>query len=231
MGLTRFSIAVPTDRLRSIRPEGIHAVTCSWVDRSAHHADRKPVSTTPPYETDDGRVAYDVVTFTDEVARTVQDGARDRVRFGRMEFPARSLDISVAEEVSWDELLETPPATWWLFECLTPLVIRSATFHGVSVTPGTFFGHLRRVWRLYSDVTIDIDFEEMGLIVDSHDLETVQTVIRGHPISGFLGSVAFRALAPTPDGSVVLSALARLAGLTGVGSRTTYGMGVVRPKL
>lgn len=228
MGLTRLTISVPTDRIRAIRPEGIHAVTCSWLDGDAHHADRKPFAATPAYQVADGRVSYEVVAFTDRAAIAVREGMSRPARFGRLEFPAGSLELTEVGRIDWSDLEASPQVPVWSFQCLTPLVIRSSTFQGVSVTPGTFFGHLRKLWRRHADRPIDVDFERAGLVVEGHDLEMVTAVLRGERVGGFLGPISFRALHGDRGTLRSLTALARLAEWTGVGARTTFGMGVVR---
>jgi CRISPR-associated endoribonuclease Cas6 len=91
--------------------------------------------------------------------------------------------------------------------------------------------HLVNIERIERYVEAD------GIIIDDYDLRTHRVQFAGHPQRGFLGTCTYQLRGPdepiTPDAPLPVRRqiflLAMLAFYTGIGYKTTMGMGQVRP--
>ena len=98
--------------------------------------------------------------------------------------------------------------------------------------PPLLFGQLATYWdALTNDQTHETirHFTAQHLVVAHYNLQTRMIRIKNHPQVGFEGHTTFQLLRhDQPDLTAHLHRLAQLAFYTGLGSRTTMGMGQIR---
>ena len=229
-GLVRFRVDLADVAPERVRPEGIHATVCRWLDAvDDHHLPRKPFSVTPVFREGDGRVAFEVGVFSAGAAeRMWERSRRGPVRFGPLSVPADRRRVSVVEARSWKDLCSAPPARSWTFEFLTPTTFRSGSLYQPFPLPGSVFGHLRKIWNVFGPGVAEVDFGSVGLAVAAMEGRVESIVLRGRSAAGFVGWVMFQAPSAGDDAARMLSAFAQLAAFSGVGARTTFGLGVTR---
>ena len=225
----RFRVHLDVVDLPFFRPEWIHARVARWLDDDEHHASRKPYAVTPLFRTDDGSAAFDVNVLTVPVARRFLERAtRGAARFGQVTVGARDRRVSVVEAVSWQGLASVDPQSTWTFEFLTPTTFRTQGRYQPLPVAGSVFGHLRQVWRRFSPIPIDVDVAAAGVTVVDLEGRVESVPLRSEVLRGFVGTVTYAAAADDPEILRGFTMLGRLAAFSGVGSRTTYGMGVTR---
>lgn len=109
---------------------------------------------------------------------------------------------------------------------------RSSGRNIVLPQPELVFGSLIARWNAYSDITIpDATAEELlaGLVVSGHNLGTRLIDFGTYRQIGFVGKCTFELKGkPSPDAVRALNALADFAFYSGVGAKTTMGMGQTR---
>ncbi len=89
------------------------------------------------------------------------------------------------------------------------------------------FGHLWRLWERWGPDAPAVDLRDDPVSVASFDGRSEAVSLRGRPVPGFVGRVAYEARAPDAI-RIALDRCARLAPLAAIGAHTTTGFGVVR---
>lgn len=251
----RYQIGLQIDDPDRVTSNGIHAVVTRWLDNDEsnprhrnnskrvprpvtaerpesgpdHHDTDKPYSVTPLFSTPEATHVFEVGILVEEITeRLLLGAARGAVRFGNLSVGAAQRSVSLVATQEWDALSEAAPTSRWTFEFVEPVAFRQRKRYLPLPEPGSVFGHLRKAWNLWAPSTMDLDFKEVGLVKLSQTGKVETRRIRDETAVGFVGQVTYAARSPEPEHLRKLTALAHLAEFSGVGSRTTYGLGVTR---
>ena len=214
---------------------------------TAHHANVKPFTVTPPVATKQG-LALLISTLDQQatdhlvegVARTVQ--ATPSVRLGDLEAEVGTQPLDLVETISYQELRESASSAPSLeLEFRSPTVFRSGRHEQTPFpVPKLVFGHFRARWNAFAPEALacDLAFDDLGLRVAEFEGRGVPFV-DGHrragrlaeiTFTGFVGKATFEAASPgaRPPALRWLHTLARFAAFCGTGANTTIGMGATR---
>jgi len=116
---------------------------------------------------------------------------------------------------------------------LSPTTFRSAGQRNLLFPrPSLVFGSLLAKWNAHAPASLSIDLREEDLSrirVSGYQLVTRMLDFGSYQELGFCGRVTYECHADLPDGQVrALNALAAFAFFSGVGAKTTMGMGQCR---
>lgn len=133
---------------------------------------------------------------------------------------------------SWLDLAQSPPGRRVALRFLSPTSFRQGPGHSPLPVPGNVFGWPWRVWQTYGpDFGLPSDWLDWcarEVFVIQHRIETVTAAVsKDESFTGFVGEVVFEAQQGGPGQLGLFQALARLAPYSGVGHKTTMGMGAV----
>lgn len=154
---------------------------------------------------------------------------RHPLRLGVQEFAV----IGVVESPgpSWDALARSKPARRLGLRFLSPTSFRQGPGDLPLPLPGNVFGWPGRVWAANSAAPLPEGWMEWcreSVFVVAHRIETVSVRIdQADEFIGFIGDVSFEAHRGTEEQLRVFQALGRIAPYSGVGHKTTMGMGAV----
>lgn len=149
-------------------------------------------------------------------------------------FRVLAVRSSRRRSISYAEILETASSE---YERLTLRFTSPTAFKrtggGIVAKPdaGLIFGSLLQRWNAFSPHPLPRNYRELFAEQIAVERETFnREYIRGkkhHEISGFTGTLHFRPLHMDADARRALYALARFAPFSGVGIKTTIGMGQI----
>ena len=246
----RIRIPLPTASPEEVAVARLHAIACRLCDRDTreHHADRKPFSITPAFDAGDF-LAFDLRLLDDaratEVLTALDDVRQHGLRLGERLAAVDALWAAhlEVEAVSWDQVADVGDVRRIRFDVLTPTGFRRGNRALVDPSPGRIFAHLRGVWNAFCppELRMELDLKGLDLELSQFDLRTEGYEITrrtGRPgnrparsLEGFVGWLEVDLSGIGPDQRSCLGALASLASLSGVGTSTTAGMGVVEGHL
>ncbi|MEZ4518740.1 MAG: CRISPR system precrRNA processing endoribonuclease RAMP protein Cas6 [Chloroflexota bacterium] len=149
---------------------------------------------------------------------------------GRQRF--RAGDVTCTAGPGWPELADARPVVRVDMEFLSPTTFRQGPGHLPLPVPYNVFYWPWRVWQAYAppaDLPDDwLDWCRDEVFVTDHRLETAPVRIAGQSeLKGFVGWARFETHKGTREQLRLLHALAQLAVYTGVGYKTTMGLGAV----
>lgn len=140
--------------------------------------------------------------------------------------------------LSWDELACAESTDRLEFHFLTPTLFSTSWGKGRQYTPlplpRLVFGSLLRTYQTFHpepyDEMVRVKLEEAlerEVVITRHTLRTEPYRAGKTPLTGFVGSAGFRYLGRTPQVSRALGRLGSLSFFSGLGVKTSYGMGQV----
>lgn len=134
----------------------------------------------------------------------------------------------------WLDLAQLPPAPRVALRFLSPTAFRQGPGHSPLPVPYNVFSWPWRVWQAFApEFGLPEDWIEwcaQEVFVVRHRIETATVAVsKDESFTGFVGEVTFEAHHGGPGQLGLLQALARLAAYSGVGHKTTMGMGAVEP--
>jgi CRISPR-associated endoribonuclease Cas6 len=143
-------------------------------------------------------------------------------------------DVQCDAGPRWLDLAQLPPAPHVALRFLSPTAFRQGPGHSPLPVPYNVFSWPWRVWQTFApEFGLPDDWIEwcaQEVFVVQHQIETVEAAIsKDESFTGFVGDVVFAAHRGGPGQLGLLQALARLAAYSGVGHKTTMGMGAVEP--
>lgn len=235
--------ATPLDG-RDVTAKGLHgllfealkAADPEETDWLHDHPAPKPFSLAPLYAEGGVLAGLRLGTITPRAAQLFlrawewHRARRSRLALGRRTFVVD--EVQCAAGPGWTELADARPARVVELEFLSPTTFRQGPGHLPLPVPYNVFSWPWRVWQSYAPpTTLPDDWLEwcrMELFVTDVDIRTVPIYITPEDIlSGFVGRARFETKKGTRDQLSLLHALARLTAYTGVGRKTTMGMGAV----
>lgn len=141
-------------------------------------------------------------------------------------------DVQCDAGPRWLDLAQLPPASRVALHFLSPTAFRQGPGHSPLPVPYNVFSWPWRVWQAFApDFGLPddwIEWCEQEVFVIEHQIQTVTVAVaKDESFTGFVGEVVFEAHDGGPGQLGLLQALAQLAAYSGVGHKTTMGMGAV----
>lgn len=200
------------------------------------HDSPKPFSLAPLYAEGGLLAGLRVGTISHRVAQLVVRAwdwhRRERhvLSIGRQRL--RAGDVVCVAGPEWADLVDIQPVVRVDLEFLSPTTFRQGPGHLPLPVPYNVFYWPWRVWQTYAPpASLPDDWLEWcrdDVFVTAHRLETVPVRITGpNQLGGFVGQARFETHKGSRDQLRLLHALAMLATYTGVGHKTTMGLGAV----
>jgi CRISPR-associated endoribonuclease Cas6 len=207
------------------------------------HPSPKPFSLAPLYLQDGRLVGVRLAAFDARTADFFRRAWHDVRRRGEILRLGRYQTFTIDEIIedpgaSFALLASSPPALKMGLRFLSPTAFKQGPGSLPLPLPANVFSWPYRIWQEYAhqDLALPEDWLEWSqreLFVVAHRIETVQVAIsREEKFTGFVGDVWFQAISrpkePIPELYLcVWQALGSLATFSGVGHKTTMGMGAV----
>lgn len=151
-----------------------------------------------------------------------------------------AVEAQIIRTVSWEELAQTPPATCWDVEFLTPTVFSSRGRHVQRITPASLMISLQQRWWSQDPGTAPTRYPAMAVAEafdwDDATVEVPVTLAKnGNDPRGRLGASRITAYEgrmrvwgrEEGELAATFSRLMALAEFSNVGSYTSYGLGVM----
>jgi len=223
----------------SVLLQGIHANVCRWLDTSAtHRSNAKPFAVTPLLYGDGELRSFHVKllddSLLDRLRRSIEHEQASILRFGTSRAHLASDAMRVVRHLSFESLAElgsASPYRQWDVDVLTPLLMRSGDRDLVFPLPGSVLRSLHRQWLAWAPPTpvVPADFGKLPrLHVLEFDGSSAPVDVRGRTRLGFVGAVRFGLEKSTPENDrAAVNSLMEFSGFAGIGSMTTFGLGVV----
>lgn len=200
------------------------------------HPAPKPFSLVPLYAEGGVLAGLRLGTITPRAAQLFlrawewHRGRRSHLAIGRQTFIVD--EVQCAAGPGWAQLVEARPARVVELEFLSPTTFRQGPGHLPLPVPYNVFFWPWRVWQSYAPPAVLpddwLEWCRQELFVTDVSIRTVPTFITPEDmLSGFVGRARFETKKGTREQLSLLHALARLATYTGVGRKTTMGMGAV----
>ncbi|NWJ47059.1 MAG: CRISPR-associated endoribonuclease Cas6 [Chloroflexi bacterium] len=175
------------------------------------------------------------------------DSSQLKVRVGEMLFQVVRIegsgDSHWVGRNSFEQLAEAPQARAWTFQFASPTAFSlgeqdwGGRKFNLFPDPGNLFDSLAGGWNDFAPegfLTIDKSelrqYVEKYLVVSGYHCQTELIQFKQHQQLGFTGQVSYKLMEKQPSPTLLqtLNRLAALALYTGVGYKTTMGMGQVR---
>lgn len=178
-----------------------------------------------------GQQAYDTVLtlLSAKLAR------KELIFVGSLPFSINKIKLSGhpwATVSTTDELIKSPLVTSELvFQFKTPTTFRRLDFNYILPEPKLVFGSLLNRWQLFQKNSLELDIDRLNdiLRIRYFNLKSQFFPLKNQNLVGFQGKVAFEpSNKATKEEIKAVSCLAKFALFSGVGQKTTMGMGVCR---
>jgi CRISPR-associated endoribonuclease Cas6 len=200
------------------------------------HAAPKPFSLVPLYSNEGYLVGMRLATITDRATLLFMrawEWARDTerpLRLGKQAFTVSTVECVPGP--GWLALARTPPESRVHFRFLSPTAFKQGPGSLPLPVPVNVFSWPMRVWQAFAPPSTLpegwLDWCEREVFVVAHDIETVRvTISRPDDFTGFVGEVHFAAHQGSSPELSAWQALSNLAAFSGIGHKTTMGMGAV----
>ena len=138
---------------------------------------------------------------------------------------------AICQKCSLEEIENMNPAAGVIFHFLSPTGFKSEGRQLLFPTPELVFNSICRQWNDFTENTISPVFDDT-VQVSEYDLKTLVVYgKRGSFTRGFLGFICYDWHSAPLETAMQLSMLARFTLFSGVGCKTTQGMGQVYPEL
>lgn len=221
---SRWAVPLTGDAQAMQRHEARHAVISRWLDHTREDHDRqyKDWSLGSMRATPAG-AAMEIATLTPTAA----------IRLHAHASPGQTLRLDGAthhvtaapvllETTSWEELAAACRDRVWTLRFHTPATFRQKQRTSPLPKPESLLQGLADQWTHWTGRPVDVgSFREVW--VSDLDLSSQVLRLRGQTYSGATGTVTFRA--NSAQAQTQVGPLFRLAPFTGVGSKTTWGLG------
>ena len=142
-------------------------------------------------------------------------------------------ELEAAPDTDFWVLANLPPVQTLTLNFLSPTGFKQGDGHLLFPLPRNVFASPLRLWRTYApaELAIPDDWLEWAaerIFVTDHQLHTAEVTLRPQQtFTGFVGRATFTAKSRHDRYQRIWHALAHLAQFSGVGHKTTMGMGAV----
>jgi hypothetical protein len=226
--LCRWLLTLDMPTCVSASPSHFHAIVSDWVDVN-HHAERKAFSL-GPISSKDGTIEVEIRTFSTRAADSIQESFTNAqfIRVGSNR--ANDSSLALIESASFVDLVDRSKADAMIdVRFVTPTVFRTGS--KTSVLPGAtqVFAHARRVWSEWAprDLAPHLEFGTLSILTPFLEGTTTRWDLGRRHWSGFVGRAQYDLSLLDARDVRVLNVMGSLLDFVGVGSNTTWGMGVV----
>ena len=208
----------------------------SWLH---HHESPKPYNLVPYYAGQNGILAGIRVSALTERSADLMlhswEKARQlgyELRLGQQSFYVN--EIACIPGTTFEMLSTCPPEPVVGLRFLSPTSFQQGPGHIPLPVPGNVFSWPFRVWNAYAPAKLRIptdwlDWCRDDVFIIEHDIETAAVTVsrKEPPFTGFVGEVWFEAQSKALLYLSLFQGLANLTAYSGVGHKTTMGMGAV----
>lgn len=213
--------------------DGRHA---TWLH---NHPPPKPYRLAPYYQGDSGILAgMSLAAVTDEATEVILQAWQKAQTAGRtLRLGPQTLTIgrvACVQHPGFESLAMASAEPDAGLRFLSPTAFKQGPGVLPLPLPRNVFERPYAVWQAFAPKRLRIagDWLEWcgrNVFIVAHEIETVQVTVSKHepPFTGFIGDVWFQAQAEAALYLSIFQSLARLAAFSGVGWKTTMGMGAV----
>lgn len=201
-----------------------------------HHAP-KPFSVSPLLGKDYALLGLRYTAFNGRTAQLLHDGWQQaRVSKNPLSLADQTLhvgDVTANLETDFATLLESESRRRLSLRFLSPTAFRRGPIMLPLPLPANVFDRPFQMWQSYAPAALQLppawpSWCEEHVFVSYHHIRTVNVAItRRGRWTGFLGNVSFGAKGKDETSLRVWQALGRFATYTGIGHKTTMGLGSV----
>jgi hypothetical protein len=246
-----WTVPLEIDDPSAVRTQHLHHHVCAWLEPAGngHRNSMKPFTITPLRPFCDGS-AFDITLLIDglepRLSAAVGSLANQRVRLGRTEARLRArAPVILQREYPWLEMFGRARGNRaWQADFLTPCSFRHGDIDLPFPMPGSVLRHLCERWVAYAPIdplgnTIGSTGErrqaaerlraivEGSVRVAEFSGESAEILVSGRARTGFVGHVTYARTAQSGSVDRAVDCLMASAPYTGIGTMTTYGLGVV----
>lgn len=138
----------------------------------------------------------------------------------------------VLRKIAWEKLIKDASISDDLvgLHFVSPTAFRRINDHHLYPEPDLVFGSILRKWNTYADTPLKMSSETAfsSIRVSRYRLKTQMLRFRGFNQLGFVGQSYYDLKRLSQTDKSIVSVLARFAQISGVGAKTTMGMGITR---
>lgn len=168
---------------------------------------------------------------------------RERIKIGELSFILEEVKLNEhpwAKVTTWEklqELIETEPKDiniplTFNFYFKSPTTFRRKNKNRIVPDPELVFGSLLDKWNAFGEVKLPEEFKQKfaeQLIISKINVRScLYDELKPQPFIGFTGKCEYTLIKDEPEIIKVLKTLSELAIFSGVGQKTTMGMGMCR---
>ena len=216
--------------------EQYNAGQATWLHQ---HQSPKPYTMAPYYDVENGTLAGIRFNALTEVTAELLTSSWESVyrsgqtlRLGRQRFTVS--DTACVAGPSFETLAALPPEQKVALRFLSPTTFRQGPGFLPLPLPISVFRGAYQSWCAFAPQALQcpgdwLDWCDKHVFVETHQIETVTVSLsqKSMTFTGFVGDVTFTAKSKSLLYLSIWQALAHLAPYTGVGYKTTMGMGAV----
>jgi len=156
----------------------------------------------------------------------------DEIRIGKHTIQKEEIKIT---KISYERLMPGKTIMFFGITFKTPTSFKSPAGKapGLFPEPQRIFHNLVNIWNEYAgeDLTIEkeqfIEWIEYNVHTKHYKLQTREIKIENYKVVGFKGIAAYLVTRPEDEEAEYILALLRLALISNIGTKRTYGMGVI----
>lgn len=182
-----------------------------------------------------GVARFSIRSYRKELSALLEDvnaGWQNKdVRLGTAWFNIKSVSVPRESKKRYTDIYMSTSNTEAVeLRFLTPTSFRQVGTQVVLPLPELVFGSLLHKWNNNSEIPFpqEIYSDLNSIRITKHSIKTSLCHFDSYKIIGFTGEVAFVASAKNPLFSMFINALAQLAEYSGVGYKSTMGLGEVK---
>lgn len=216
--------------LYSVDPQG-----AAWLHKHTHNYP-KPFSLMPLYTDKSVLAGIRLGALTERTAGLFERAWDWYLKKGQvLQLGRQSLQVesvTLEQGPNWSELMQTVPVRRLGLHFLSPTSFRQGPGHLPLPVPYNVFTRPWRVYLSYAPFTNLsgnwLDWCRDNVFVVEHNIETATVVInQNERINGFVGHVVFNANKGVVSHFQLLHMLSRVANYSGIGQKTSMGMGAI----
>ena len=210
--------------------------TATWLHT---HESPKPFSTLTYYTNDGYLAGIRYALLTDEAASIMYsawrkvENSQQTLKLGLQKFKVAQVEI--ASGPNFQEMSESAPVGEVRLQFLSPTAFKQGKTHLTLPLPRNIFYRPLTIWQHYAPIPLRLrmadswlDWCAQNIYVSEHQIETATIAITYHEsFTGFVGTATFAVYHGNDEQRRILQALAKIAAFSGIGHKTTMGMGAV----
>ena len=250
---SKYRIEVEIEEPMAVEPQHLHANVCRWLEISEaeHNSNHKPFSISPlfplDHQTGPNRWGFEIGLLDDQLGHRLEASLKTQhhhpIRLGPVQaLLAPGASCSLVHQTSWRNLVELSQQTdisTWTMHAKTPMLFRQGNRDLPFPLVGSIIRSLERSWSHWSPTDVDgspwNQDRALGRVKEPARADISHFSGQSYPIKvkrrhriGYVGTISIATPRRSPLHSRQhLDTILRLSPYCGVGSMTTYGLGVV----